>query len=157
MPQDGTYIDTDHPCLNFNHHKMICFLLFLSFGLSVTATGILLPLYVYPGTNAAIWAPLKTAITAYPSVQWQIIINPNNGPGTKPSSPYPDTNYIAGIKALKKYSNVKTLGYVHTSYGRRPVNDIRADINNYTNWSSYTNGDISMDGMFDHNPNLELY
>jgi len=49
---------------------------------------ILLLLYTYPDNSAATWPDVFSAVAAYPAVQWQIIINPNSGPGTSPEPPY---------------------------------------------------------------------
>lgn len=118
----------------------------LLLALPTTSLFILLPLYVYPGTNAVSWNNATTAISAYPNVQWQVIVNPNSGPGT---TGYPtDANFITGISKLNSYANVKTLGYVDTAFTNRAYSAVVSDINVYASWADYTNANISIDGIF---------
>lgn len=104
---------------------------------------ILLPLYIYPATNA--WNALYDSITANPSVQFKVIVNPDSGPG---AGNIPDDNYIANIAQLNSYPNVATLGYVHASYGARDQGLVQADVETYQGWASYTGSDIHVDGIF---------
>src|SRR2546423_12806063 len=106
--------------------KIFLFPALLFFALPASSLFILLPLYVYPGSDASAWSAVTAAVAAYPSVQWQIVINPDSGPG---STQYPDSNYIAGISELNSYDNVQTLGYVDTSYTNRAYADVQSDIN----------------------------
>lgn len=118
----------------------------LIFALPSTSLFILLPLYVYPGTNAVAWNSATAAIKAYPNVQWQVIVNPNSGPGT---TGYPtDANIITGISNLNKYTNVKTLGYVDTNFTNRAYSAVVSDINVYASWAGYSQANISIDGIF---------
>lgn len=132
-----------------------------------SAISILLPLYIYPGDSVATWnsADLFSTIAAYPSVQWQIIVNPNSGPGNTSAMPYPDSNYIgafvsplirlqpltfisAGISQLNSYANVKTIGYVDTAYANRPYSSVIADIEAYAAWANYSPENIAVHGIF---------
>lgn len=111
-----------------------------------------LPLYMYP--SAGIWQPLYDAMNNNPQVTFNIIINPNSGPGGSP----PDSNYIANISVLNSYKNSNMLGYVHTSYGSRSLTDISSDIDTYQSWSTYTNSNISLGGIFvDESPSSTDY
>jgi hypothetical protein len=101
-----------------------------------------LPLYTYPSAGA--WAPLYNALNNNPQITFDIIINPSNGPGGS----LPDSDYISNISLINSYNNVNTLGYVHTSYGNRSLSDISSDIDSYENWSTYTNSNISLNGIF---------
>lgn len=123
------------------------FQLFLPFIFSIPAQSlfVLLPLYIYPGTSASAWSSVFSAVAAHPKVQFQIVVNPNSGPG---AGPLPDSNYIPAIAKLNAYPNVKTLGYVDTSYTNRAYSAVIADINTYANWSSYKHANISMAGIF---------
>ncbi|KAJ7742301.1 Spherulation-specific family 4 [Mycena metata] len=89
------------------------------------------PLYSYPETTAT-WAPLETAISNFPNVQFYVIVNPDSGPGDAGSQP--DTNYQAGVTALRTHANVVLLGYVYTSYGDRLLADVQQDIATYAGW-----------------------
>ncbi|KAG2164743.1 hypothetical protein VTO58DRAFT_103262 [Aureobasidium pullulans] len=101
-----------------------------------------LPLYIYPSSGA--WQSLYDAVTNNPNVTFDVIINPNSGPGGSP----PDSNYIAGVSKMNSYSNVNMVGYVHTSYGDRALSDIEADIDTYQSWSTYSNANIALKGIF---------
>ena len=45
-----------------------------------SSTGILLPLYMWPTDNST-WSPVYEAASAHPDILFQVIINPDNGPG----------------------------------------------------------------------------
>lgn len=109
---------------------------------------ILVPLYAYPGTSASAWSNVTAAIKAYPHVQWQVIVNPDSGPGTTGCPT--DTNYIDGISILNGYANVMTLGYVDTNYTNRAYSAVIQDINTYASWWNCNEPgyNISIDGIF---------
>ncbi|KAI5206724.1 hypothetical protein E4T39_02395 [Aureobasidium subglaciale] len=100
-----------------------------------------LPLYMY--SSAGTWQPLYNALSNNPQVTFDVIINPNNGPGGS----LPDSNYIPNITMINSYHNVNMLGYIHTSYGSRNLSDIASDIDTYQSWSTYTNSNISLGGV----------
>ncbi|KAJ6507504.1 Spherulation-specific family 4-domain-containing protein [Mycena vulgaris] len=91
----------------------------------IHALGVLIPLYVYPGTNCAAWTPVSNAISAHPSTQFYIIINPNSGPGS------PDSLYQGCVAALPSSANQITLGYIDVKAG-----NVAADITTYAGWDS---------------------
>ena len=125
---------------------LVLFPLFLLI-LPTTSLFILLPLYLYPGTSASAWSNITDTISAYPKVKWQVIVNPNSGPGT--TGPYPaDPNYITAIAKLNSYNNVQTLGYVDTLYTKRAYTSITTDIATYASRSSYAKANISIAGIF---------
>ena len=126
-------------------------LLLLPFLIALPATSlfILLPLYIYPGTSASAWSAATAAIAAYPKVHWQVIVNPNSGPGATDTNGYPtDQNYIAAIAKLNSYANVQTLGYVDTKFTQRAYSGVIADINTYAAWTGYSKANISIAGIF---------
>lgn len=104
------------------------------FILPISAIHSLLPLYLYPGDGASAWEGIFSTISAYPKVQWDVVINPNSGPGTTGSPT--DTNIITGIRKLTSYPNVQTMGYVLTRHDSRAISDITADVNTYAKWDS---------------------
>ncbi|WP_166389699.1 spherulation-specific family 4 protein [Candidatus Nitrosotalea sp. TS] len=55
-------------------------------------TGIIIPLYVYPGPS---WDELVKEKVAHPSIPIIAIINPDSGPGTQ------DPNYNTGVQKLQ--------------------------------------------------------
>ena len=87
---------------------------------------ILLPLYIYPNwyeSDNYVWSKVVSASKQVPIVA---IINPNNGPDGKP----PNEDYGQGLKDLAQ-AKIKTLGYVYTKYGDRPLAEVKQDIDLY--------------------------
>ena len=108
------------------------------------ATSIILPLYIYPLSGA--WTPVFNAISSTPSVHWQVVVNPNSGPG--PANTYPSSDYITALKQLNSYPNVETIGYVRTNYTNRPLSQVTTDVQTYAHWATYTTSNISVNGIF---------
>ncbi|KAJ5154294.1 Spherulation-specific family 4 [Penicillium coprophilum] len=105
---------------------------------------VFVPLYVYPAPGA--WAPLENVISSHPDVNFTVVINPGNGPG--PDS-LPDGNYTREIPKLTAYENVRLLGYVYTSYGKRNVSAVRNDIQTYADWpTNSSNPNLAVRGIF---------
>jgi hypothetical protein len=123
---------------------MFHLLLLLTFVLSAHSIFILCPLYIYPGNNASAWGSVVNAVASNSKVQWQIVINPNNGPGYGPGIGANDSNYVTGVSRLKKYSNVKILGYVDTAEANKAQSLVQQDINTYANWPA----NMAVDGIF---------
>lgn len=61
--------------------------------------------------SAGAWANVYSNISANPTENFTIVVNPSSGPG---STQYPNSDYVAGIAQLNSYSNVQILGYVDT-------------------------------------------
>lgn len=89
---------------------------------------IAIPAYVYPG---AAWAPV---VQGAPTVG-RVVINPATGPGTTAN---PD--YVAQVQRSQAAGQA-VLGYVHTSYGSRPIADVETEIDQYYAW-------YGVDGIF---------
>ncbi|KAJ5738391.1 hypothetical protein N7493_001546 [Penicillium malachiteum] len=107
-------------------------------------SNVIVPLYVYPSPGA--WSQLEDVITTYPNVNFTVIINPGNGPG--PDS-LPDAKYTRAIPRLSSHSNVKLLGYVHTSYAQRDLFLICRDIETYAAWPIKScNPNLAVRGIF---------
>jgi hypothetical protein len=66
-----------------------------------------------------------------------VIINPDSGPGAHADPAY--TLQVARAHAAS--STLSVLGYVHTSYGRRAMADVRADVAAFFDW-------YDVDGIF---------
>ncbi|KAJ5773132.1 Spherulation-specific family 4 [Penicillium paradoxum] len=115
----------------------------LALASTVVSTGLLVPLYSWPGTNA--WNTIYDSIAAHPSVRFYLIINPENGPG---AGEYPEDAYITAIAKLNSYSNTRVLGYTHTEYGSRARAEVEKDIAVYAKWSSYKSQNIGLTGIF---------
>ncbi|EED17159.1 cell surface spherulin 4-like protein, putative [Talaromyces stipitatus ATCC 10500] len=113
------------------------------------ATDVLLPLYVYPLSGA--WDAVYNAASAYPDVTFNVIVNPDSGPG---AGQYPDSTTIPAINKLNSYPNVQTLGYVHTSYASQSVSKVESNVSVYAGWASYSESNIAVKGIFfDEAPN----
>jgi hypothetical protein len=96
---------------------------------SPSATGIMIPLYTYPGST---WANVIAVEKANPGVPIVAIINPNSGPGASI-----DQNYISGILSLQS-AGVVVIGYVPTGYASRSLSSVESMVNDYKNWYPVT-------------------
>lgn len=111
--------------------------------LKVPKARILVPLYIYPAPGA--WAPLHKAITTHPKLDFTIVINPHNGPG---SGVGPDENYAREIRRLNSYANIRTVGYVATGYAKREIAAVLQDVSAYSRWSKNATSGLGMHGIF---------
>ncbi|KAH7108779.1 Spherulation-specific family 4-domain-containing protein [Dactylonectria macrodidyma] len=116
--------------------------------MSALATGITLPLYLYPSNGAATWQPAFNAISSNSKIPWLAIVNPSNGPGSTGKPGNNDPNYITGTSKLNSYSNVKTIGYVYTSYAKMPLRKLKDTITTWSKWSTYSGANIAVHGIF---------
>lgn len=99
-------------------------------------TGVLVPLYVYPAdihTNP-VYNRLIDVKRRYETVPFWVIVNPASGPGNQV-----DANYTKAIDRLQGAGCV-VLGYVTTSYGKRPAADVHADIDRWLKMYPRTQG-----------------
>ena len=126
--------------------KLFYLLFSLCLALPSNSIFIIFPLYLYPGDIAAAWNDVFNTIEGYPGAQWQVVVNPNSGPGT---TGYPsDSNFISGIAKLNSYSNVNTVGYVDTSYGNKDVSAVNAETDVYASWAGYPGANIAIGGIY---------
>ncbi|KAK7705641.1 hypothetical protein SLS64_008010 [Diaporthe eres] len=91
---------------------------------------VLVPLYIYPFPTA--WEPLYVAADSHPELDFLVVVNPNNGPGP---DILPDANYIEALARLTAAPNVKVIGYVHCSYGKRLLDELVAEVSAYRGWT----------------------
>lgn len=90
-------------------------------------TGLLVPMYVYPAgihKNRA-YNRLIDLKRQYETVPIWVIVNPASGPGKQV-----DGNYTKAIDRLLGAGCV-VLGYLTTSYGKRPAADVQKDIDRW--------------------------
>lgn len=112
---------------------------------------VLVPLYIYPAPGA--WDPLSEAAAAFPDAHFVAVVNPANGPG---ESALPDENYRNAISALAKHRNVTVIGYVYCSYGKRPIEAIKEDVDRYVAWNKAEG--LAVSGIFiDESPSEPEY
>lgn len=116
----------------------------LSTTVEALRTNILIPLYVYPVPGA--WDHLYAAIEKYPSLEFQVVLNPSSGPGL--SSVGFDSNWINATTVINSYPNIRTFGYVHLLRGDEPAQNIEANITQWASWNSYNQANISIHGIF---------
>jgi Spherulation-specific family 4 len=95
-------------------------------------SGMIIPLYIYPG---AAWNTVLQVKQANPNIPITVIANPSNGPGASP-----DPNYAAWISRLQG-RGISVLGYVYTSYGARSSAAVKADVLKFQQW-------YAVDGIF---------
>ena len=89
---------------------------------------LLVPLYVYPSKEKLnTWRLIEDAARA--GRPMKVIINPDNGPGKKVSSTYAaNIAKLAAAGADTHHSAMTMLGYVFTEYGKRPIDEVKADV-----------------------------
>jgi hypothetical protein len=98
---------------------------------AATKLEIVIPAYFYPSVGGS-WNILNAAAGKVPILA---IMNPSNGPGNSL-----DPNYVAAVNALRAAGG-RVIGYVHTSYNTRPIQQVLDDINRYDAW-------YNVDGIF---------
>jgi hypothetical protein len=74
-----------------------------------------------------------------------LVLNPHDGPGT---TEYPEDGYITGIQRLNTYPNVRTIGYVRTTYATRNITAVLEDVSHYSDWASNADANIAVHGIF---------
>ena len=99
---------------------------------TASTTGIIIPLYTYPGNT---WDSIISIKTNYPEVPILAIINPNSGPGENK-----DSNYESGINDMRA-AGIKVIGYTSTNFTIRDIGDVYSDIDQYKKW-------YELDGIF---------
>ena len=101
-----------------------------------------IPSYFGPG-------PLWTQLEAAAPRVGLAVVNPNSGPG---DAPWADV--AAQVRAAQA-RGVVVLGYVHTSYGRRPFSEVQSEIGRYRRW--YGVDGIFLDEASDDDAGLPYY
>lgn len=96
---------------------------------ATSSTGLMVPLYMDPGSY---WTQLIQVKNAHPSVPIVAIANPNDGPGSAK-----DSTYVTGIQQLQA-AGIVVVGYVHTLYGSRSTATLETQMNEWQNWYHVT-------------------
>jgi hypothetical protein len=102
-----------------------------------TCQDITVPAYFYPVQPTSPW---NTAVSDAPLPRGRVrtlILNPASGPGTAINPDY--VTAVSTVKAAGR--SFLVLGYVHTSYGARPLADVEAEVSQYVSW-------YDVDGIF---------
>ena len=90
---------------------------------AASGLALMVPAYFYPSPGSD-WDRLAAAASRVPLVA---IMNPASGPG---NATVADPQYTRAIRAVRQAGG-RITGYVSTAYGKRPVNDAKADIRRY--------------------------
>ena len=100
---------------------------------ATVTTKLIVPAYFYPD----VWNTPNNWYTMCDNMPTQsiAIMNPNSGPGTSQNS-----DYTTAVGHCQNASQ-NIIGYVHTSYGSRSANDVKAEIDHYYSW-------YGVDGIF---------
>jgi hypothetical protein len=73
--------------------------------------------------------PLElAALVRGPSRPRMVVVNPDSGPGAGETQAYGNA-----VRALQA-AGIRVLGYVPTTYGRRPIGDVAEDVRRYLSW-----------------------
>lgn len=82
----------------------------------------------------------------HPDVDFTVIINPCSGACR---GSLPDQHYQSEIPNLKKYPNIRTLGYVATNWTEKAIDDVLLEIQTYAEWTKHSNNTkLKVDGIF---------
>lgn len=82
--------------------------------------------------------------SSYPKVQFNAIVNIHDGPG---EGVLPNEAYGKAIGTLKSFDNVRTIGYVATTWCERNLSSVLDDIAAYSFWGIYSPL-LALDGIF---------
>ncbi|KAL8283527.1 hypothetical protein RQP46_005630 [Phenoliferia psychrophenolica] len=126
-------------------HTLQALSLLLPLAHLVASTSIIFPLYFDPDPTTC-YPALRSAAAAHPHLSFVLILNPNSGPTTDPTS-----SQLACIPSLRSsIPNAKIIGYVPTGYGTRPAADVQRDITTYKSWGKIRESGklIPIDGVF---------
>lgn len=100
-------------------------------GAAAAPLGIMVPAYFDP-TGNNYWNAMSNAATRVPLIA---ILNPDSGPGTAR-----DADNVSAVANLH-HAGGRVIGYVHTSYGARPMSEVTNDVDLYLAF-------YSLDGFF---------
>jgi hypothetical protein len=123
---------------------------------------VIVPLYVYPfggawdsvydmcvaatSANKATYSSGadRNRATSHPQVQFTAIINVHDGPGY---GALPEPDYSHAITTLNSFNNVRTVGYVATTWCERELSSVLDDVAAYSFWGEYQDS-LAIDGIF---------
>jgi hypothetical protein len=126
------------------------------------AGSVIVPLYVYPSVGA--WDPIfnmyehpsprsrgdllfgsdQVSANSYPQVHFTAIVNVHNGPG---DGALPTSEYSHAIQTLNSFNNVRTVGYVSTTWCARDLTSVLDEVAAYSFWGEYQDS-LAIDGIF---------
>lgn len=77
-------------------------------------------------------------------MQFTAIVNVHDGPG---EGVLPNLEYSHAIGTLNSFNNVRTVGYVATTWCARDLNSVLDDVAAYSFWGHYDES-LAIDGIF---------
>jgi hypothetical protein len=89
-------------------------------------TGMIIPLYLYPDSTSSNWDPLFAAHAANPAVPIIAIVSA----GLTAPTGKADAHYQRAVARLLA-AGIRVAGYVPTTYGDRPVDEVKANIDRW--------------------------
>ncbi|KAF3096342.1 hypothetical protein TWF103_009910 [Orbilia oligospora] len=92
------------------------------------------------------WYPFFQSITSNPSITFNIILNPNSGPGDLYGCPNDDWKSV--LSYANGLNNTNLIGYVDSNPTIIPAPVYKPQIQTYKNWANFTGKDIHIDGIF---------
>jgi hypothetical protein len=101
-----------------------------AFGAS--STGVIVPLYTYPGST---WDAVISAKNTHPAVPIVVIVNCCNGPGSSK-----DSTWATWIQKMQS-AGIIVIGYVDTLYGSISSTTVKSEIDAWRSW-------YNVDGIF---------
>jgi len=116
--------------------------------------GILLPIYRYPINEGKLeWDAVATVAGTYSKLPFYVIVNNGGGPPYSKNPPDNLIDWADPMGALNRKSNVRSLGYIATTFGARPIAEVKTGIDQYAAWTTLTGwsgavNDVSVDGIF---------
>ncbi len=105
--------------------------------------GMIIPAYFDSDKH---WTKIGAAV---PRVNMVAVMNPNSGPDVAARG-----DYVARIKAARA-AGVRVVGYVRTNYGKRPIAEVRSEVEQYYKW--YVVSGIFFDEVRNDDPGLPYY
>ena len=109
---------------------------------------VLVPAYFYPAdAGLQDWNRLIVAASRIPIVA---IVNPDSGPGKEANPDY------AAIVSRANAAGAEVIGYVSTDYGKRPLQQIEADIDNWVKFYPDIQG-VFLDAQSSSVEHVDLY
>jgi len=99
-----------------------------------------------PAASAALRAldSDENRATSYPRMQFTVIVNPHSGPG---EGELPNVNYTEALRTLNLLNNVRTIGYVATTWSKKGISMVLDEIASYAGWG-VQDPSLALHGIF---------
>jgi hypothetical protein len=87
---------------------------------------LIVPLYLYPAPDSLEWEHLIDYKVVNKEIDMVVISNPSNGDFTEV-----DEHHLKNIQDMNR-SHIQVIGYIHTNYGERDIDEVKANIDSWT-------------------------